>query len=53
MFIYSEIPQQFSSTVCSAHFTSDCFVNQAQKKSYSSKMLQTLHCWVQPQIRNL
>ncbi|XP_065114771.1 uncharacterized protein [Paramisgurnus dabryanus] len=32
MFIYSEIPQQFSLNlaVCSKHFTSDCFVNLAQ-----------------------
>lgn len=32
MFIFSEIPQNFSSTisVCSKHFSSDCFVNLAQ-----------------------
>jgi len=43
MFIYLEITQQFSSTltlpVCPAHFTSDCFVNQAQFKAGFSKKL--------------
>ncbi len=41
MFIYSEIPRTFSSTltVCSAHFTSDCFVNLAQFNAGFSKKL--------------
>jgi len=41
MFIYPKIPQQFKSTltVCSAHFSSDCIVNQAQFNAGFSKKL--------------
>ncbi|XP_070691874.1 uncharacterized protein [Pempheris klunzingeri] len=41
MFIFSKIPQDFSPKlgVCSAHFSSDCFINQAQFNAGFAKKL--------------
>ncbi|XP_062848002.1 uncharacterized protein si:dkey-79d12.4 [Trichomycterus rosablanca] len=41
-FIYNTIPERFSRslTVCSAHFTSDCFLNRAQyNEGFAQKLL--------------
>lgn len=40
-FIFSEIPEHFSPnlTVCSAHFSANCFLNQAQYNAGFSKKL--------------